>query len=163
MPRSALDLVMGDLERFGRIPAESIAFALGRSHDGVASVKSVVLAEEPGVTRGFGHIRLSERWMLRLTELCELLEQAVVAQFHSHPDGARHSDTDDHHLLHGPDILSVVVPSFARAPAMREPDAWAVYRCGTGGYFRKTTVDAVTFVDAPTEPFLLSENGWRRA
>lgn len=163
LPRIGLDAVMRDLESFGRDGTESIAFGLGRRRDGVATVQSIVLAEEPGVTRRFGLLRLSERWMLKLTELCESLEQAVVMQFHSHPEEAWHSDTDDHHLFHAPGILSVVVPAFAQSVAARDQSSWAVYRCARGGAFEEATPAVVDVVDGDASLVVVSEDGWRDA
>ncbi|HEX9682711.1 MAG TPA: hypothetical protein VGA13_06485 [Acidimicrobiales bacterium] len=163
LPRVGLDAVMHDLESFGRDGTESIAFGLGRRQDGVATVMSVVLAEEPGITRRFGLLRLSERWMLKLTELCESLEQAVVMQFHSHPEEAWHSDTDDHHLFHAPGIFSVVVPDFAQSAAARDQSAWAVYRCANGGAFEASTPTAVDVTDGDASLIIVSEDGWRHA
>ncbi len=163
LPRVGLDAVMGDFESFGRDGTESIAFGLGRRRDGLAIVLSVALAEEPGVTRRFGLLRLSERWMLKLTELCESLEQAVVMQFHSHPEEAWHSDTDDHHLFHAPGILSVVVPAFAQSAAARDQSSWAVYRCAHGGAFEEATPSAVDVTDGDASLIIVSEDGWRNA
>lgn len=162
-PRVGRDAVLRDLETFGRDGTESIAFGLGRRRDGLATVQSIVLAEEPGVTRRFGLLRLSERWMLKLTELCESLEQAVVIQFHSHPEEAWHSDTDDHHLFHAPGILSVVVPAFAQSAGARDQRSWAVYRCAYGGEFEEATAAAIHVVDDDAAVIILSEDGWRDA
>jgi hypothetical protein len=51
----------------------------------------------------------------------------LIAQVHSHPQEAYHSDADDRYaIVTAEGGLSLVVPSFGRAPA--HPTAWAVYR-----------------------------------
>jgi hypothetical protein len=51
----------------------------------------------------------------------------LIAQVHSHPTEAYHSDADDRYAIVTVDGgLSLVVPDFGRAEA--DPKAWAVYR-----------------------------------
>ncbi len=51
----------------------------------------------------------------------------LIAQVHSHPRRAYHSDADDRYaIVTAEGGLSLVVPNFGSAPA--EPTSWAVYR-----------------------------------
>lgn len=55
----------------------------------------------------------------------------LIAQIHSHPGEAYHSDTDDRYAIVTADGgLSLVVPDFGLAPA--NPAEWAVYRLTNG-------------------------------
>lgn len=50
----------------------------------------------------------------------------LIAQVHSHPQEAYHSDADDRYaIVTAQGGLSLVVPNFGRAPA--DPASWAVY------------------------------------
>lgn len=51
----------------------------------------------------------------------------LIAQVHSHPTDAYHSEADDRYAIVTTEGgLSLVVPDFGRAPA--DPNSWAVYR-----------------------------------
>jgi hypothetical protein len=51
----------------------------------------------------------------------------LIAQVHSHPREAYHSEADDRYaIVTAEGGMSLVVPNFGRAPA--QPTAWAVYR-----------------------------------
>jgi proteasome lid subunit RPN8/RPN11 len=51
----------------------------------------------------------------------------LIAQVHSHPGRAYHSEADDRYAIVTKERgLSLVVPNFGRAPA--DPRTWAVYR-----------------------------------
>ena len=51
----------------------------------------------------------------------------LIAQVHSHPQEAYHSDADDRYaIVTAQGGLSLVVPDFGSAPA--DPTSWAVYR-----------------------------------
>jgi len=59
----------------------------------------------------------------------------LIAQLHSHPGEAYHSDTDDEFPIATTEgSLSIVVPNFARGPL--DPSSWAVYRLQPEGWIR---------------------------
>src|SRR6266511_2269148 len=122
IPSQLLDVALDELRTWGEKGRESIVLLLGQRSTERPGIRTAVLAEPPGVERGPGFVRLTERWMLRLTECCEQLGEAVLAQMHSHPLGNEHSTIDDHHLVHGPGILPTVVTHPARRPNDRAPE-----------------------------------------
>jgi proteasome lid subunit RPN8/RPN11 len=61
----------------------------------------------------------------------------LIAQLHSHPAEAYHSDTDDDFpIATAQGSVSIVVPDFARGPL--DPNYWAVYRLQPPGWTRLT-------------------------
>ena len=61
----------------------------------------------------------------------------LLAQVHSHPTDAYHSDTDDQFAIVTADGgLSLVVPDFADGPA--DPAGWAVFRLISGRWIEQS-------------------------
>jgi hypothetical protein len=163
LPRRLLDAALDELRTWGEIDRESIVLLLGRQSPGSPTIRTAVLPEPPGVHRGAGFVRLSERWMLRLTEWCEQMGETVLAQMHAHPLGNEHSTIDDHHLVHAPGILSIVVPDYARTSADRAPEAWSTYVGVHGGSFVRAQLTTTFEPSGVGRIRLLSEKGWRDA
>jgi hypothetical protein len=163
IPSALVAAALEDLENFGAQRCESIAFFLARRESpGVAS--AVVTAEEPGIERSPFFVKLSERLILALTDLCDEREEFVAAQIHAHGIDAFHSDTDDHHLLHAPGVLSLVVPNFARTEEDKSPAAWAGFVGLPNGLFEETTAStAVEITEYDGDHLVVSEQGWRIA
>ncbi len=164
IPSQLLDVALDELRTWGEKGRESIVLLLGQRSTERPGIRTAVLAEPPGVERGPGFVRLTERWMLRLTECCEQLGEAVLAQMHAHPLGNEHSTIDDHHLVHGPGILSIVVPDYARGPNDRAQEDWATYVGVSGGTFsRADLTEPFELAEGAGRVLLLSESGWRDA
>jgi hypothetical protein len=165
IPMSIVNIALDDLEYWGQRGVESIALFLGRWGKTTAHATTVVLADEPGVTRAVGLLRLSELWMLRLTQYCDEQNLSIVAQIHSHPHDAWHSFTDDHHLVHGPDLLSLVVPNFAQSADDRDHTNWAVFVGRAGGQFDDADANSVLRIthDGKRSVVIVTEDGWRNA
>jgi proteasome lid subunit RPN8/RPN11 len=65
----------------------------------------------------------------------------LIAQVHSHPGEAYHSETDDRYAIVTADGgLSLVVPDFGEAP--NDPTLWAVYRLSKGSWLELDAVQA---------------------
>jgi hypothetical protein len=164
IPSQLLDAALDELRTWGEKGRESIVLLLGKRTNQRVRIRTVVLAEPPGVERGPGFVRLTEEWMLQLTACCEQLGEAVLAQMHAHPLGPQHSSTDNHHLVHAPGIMSIVVPDYARRPSDGAEEDWATYVGVSGGTFSLAHLtEPFEIADGAGRVLLLSESGWRDA
>lgn len=164
IPAQLLRVAIETLRAFGTVDTESIVLLLGRRSEGLATVHTTVLPEAPGVIRSAGYVKLTELWMLRLTECCELLSEVVLAQMHAHPSRGDHSDVDDHHLLHAPGVLSIVLPGYALGTGAWSQQAWTTYVGIRGGLFAPSDLpEPFEIGQSNGKILLLSERGWRDA
>lgn len=101
----------------GRGQRESGAFLLGRKcQDGRARIDSFILYDDldPQVL-DTGIIRFDGTHFGRLWELCRLSQSTVVADVHTHPEGAQQSYSDrSHPMISRPGHVALIVPRFAR-------------------------------------------------
>jgi hypothetical protein len=158
-----LATALEDLETYGNQGCESIAFFLAR-HDAPQAASTLVTADEPGVERSPFFVKLSERWILSLTDLCDERDEFVVGQIHAHGISAFHSETDDHHLFHAPGVFSLVVPNFARTERDKSRLAWAGFVGMPGGLFSEIDLStAIDISEGSGDHLVVSELGWRNA
>lgn len=126
--RAVVDSTLRVLRKFGKHRLEGLALWLGDIDSGTAHVTKVFVPDQHAVADedGVGYFVGGET----LFELNRGLAETglrLIAQVHSHPGRAYHSETDDRYAIVTADGgLSLVVPNFGRAPA--DPAAWAVYR-----------------------------------
>jgi len=67
-------------------------------------------------------------------------EMTLIAQIHSHPTDAYHSETDDAiPIITTPGGLSLVVPDFARGPA--DLTTYAIFRLSESGDWKELASD----------------------
>jgi hypothetical protein len=65
----------------------------------------------------------------------------LIAQVHSHPSEAYHSDADDRYaIVTAEGGLSLVVPNFGKAPV--DPTIWAIYRLTQGEWRELDSAEA---------------------
>ena len=122
------------LQQFGAHRLEGLVLWLGEVEPGQARVLQVFTPDQQPVSseEGVGYFVSGET----LFELNRGLAESglrLIAQIHSHPAEAYHSDTDDRYAVVTADGgLSLVVPNFGRASA--DPTSWAVYRLDQGNW-----------------------------
>lgn len=163
IPTTLMTTALQDMEIHGQHGWESIAFFLAR-RDSPSAASTLVTAEEPGIERTPFFVRLSERWVLSLTDLCDERDEFVAGQMHAHGTSAFHSETDDHHLFHAPGVLSLVVPNFARTERDKSPSKWAGFVGLPGGLFGEIELStAIDISDGGGDHLVVSELGWRNA
>lgn len=121
---------------------EGVAFLLGRT-DGVCAVG--LTAVRPKATTGPGHFHVSSGEMARVIAYAMDLDLQIVAQVHTHPVDAFHSDGDeDGANIRYDGFISIVLPHYgARLP---EFTGAAIYHCRGD---RWSLLDATQLVVAP--------------
>jgi hypothetical protein len=126
--RPVVQSTLGTLQQFGARKLEGLVLWLGEIKPGRAHVMRAFTPHQHSVSGedGVGYFVGGET----LFELNRALAESglrLIAQVHSHPNRAYHSDTDDRYAIITVDGgLSLVVPNFGQAPA--DPTSWAVYR-----------------------------------
>jgi hypothetical protein len=132
--RGVVDLTLEVLREFGARSLEGLVLWLGDVEAGEARVIKAFIPDQLPISseNGVGYFVAGEA----LFELNRALEETglrLIAQVHSHPEEAYHSETDDRFaIVTANGGFSLVVPNFGRAPA--SPSAWAVYRLHEGDW-----------------------------
>lgn len=120
------------LQSFGRHGCEGLVLWIGEISEGHARINRAFVPDQRPVKseEGVGYFVESEA----LFDLNRKLSETglrLIAQVHSHPTEAYHSEADDRYAIVTADGgLSLVVPNFGEAPA--DPTLWAVYRLSNG-------------------------------
>lgn len=120
------------LQQFGAHGCEGLVLWIGHVDDDYARITRAVVPDQKPVKseEGVGYFVDSEALFQLNRKLAET-GLRLIAQVHSHPGEAYHSDTDDRYAIVTVDGgLSLVVPDFGSAPA--DPTLWAVYRLQSG-------------------------------
>ena len=105
-------------QRGGDGQGESGAFLLGQRNDGRARIKQFVLYDDldPNSLKT-GIVRFDGRYYSGLWELCRKTGLVVVADVHTHPDGAYQSHSDQANpMISSAGHIAIIVPRFAAAP-----------------------------------------------
>lgn len=128
VPQHVVQQTLGTLQAFGKMGLEGLVLWLGRIERSRATVIEGFVPKQRSVSsdEGLGYFVDGETLFEINRDLAErgLL---LIAQVHSHPAEAYHSEADDTYAIVTADGgLSLVVPHFGVAPA--DPSRWAVYR-----------------------------------
>ena len=108
----ALDDLMTALMQSQRLRHEGVAYLLGRT-DGTVTLAVAVFAPEAQTTAGSFHVQT--RAMASCTRAAARFELQVVAQVHTHPGRAYHSDGDvEGAKIRYPGYASLVLPEYGR-------------------------------------------------
>ncbi|SRR6266478_2076754 len=130
--RLVIDSTLRTLQAFGAHRLEGLVLWLGEIEPGRAHVLEMFTPEQQPVSdeEGVGYF-VSGETLFELNKALAKTELRLIAQVHSHPKEAYHSETDDRYgIVTADGGLSLVVPNFGRAPA--DPSSWAVYRLEHG-------------------------------
>lgn len=114
--------------------AESGAFLLGqRDKQGRARIVDFVLYDDLDPNSlSTGIVHFNGRYFSELWAICEARGLTVVADVHTHPEGAGQSASDQAHpMIARAGHLALIVPNFARGP-IRRPDIGIYRYCGGG-------------------------------
>ena len=133
VPREIANQVHDYLRLVGRNGHEGIGFWAGVLRERIGTVGAALVPRQLSgqVGRGLAVVVSGEDLFLMNVWLHEH-GMRLIAQVHSHPTDAYHSETDEAYpVLAEAGGLSIVVPDFARAPFSL--DASAVYRLGADG------------------------------
>ena len=122
------------LQKFGTHGCEGLVLWIGEVAEESAHITQAVIPDQKPIKSedGVGYFVDAET----LFELNRKLAESglrLIAQVHSHPGEAYHSDTDDRYaIVTANGGLSLVVPDFGNAPS--DPTLWAVYRLNDGAW-----------------------------
>jgi hypothetical protein len=122
------------LQQFGSQRLEGLVLWLGDIEPERARVVRAIVPDQQPITSedGVGYFVRGET-LFNLNRSLAATGLRLIAQIHSHPGEAYHSDTDDRYAIVTADGgLSLVVPDFGHAPA--DPVEWAVYRLTNGNW-----------------------------
>jgi hypothetical protein len=116
------------LKEFGSRHLEGLVLWLGKLEEGRAHVTLAFTPEQEGISSDDGLAYfVSGEALFQLNQSLAESGLRLIAQVHSHPQEAYHSEADDEYAIVTEDGgLSLVVPDFGNALA--HPASWAVYR-----------------------------------
>jgi Prokaryotic homologs of the JAB domain len=130
VPLAVIEDTLRSMRDIGAHGCELLVLWLGEVDDrqGVASVRTAFVPKQKPITGedGVGYFITGET-LFHLNRGLAETGLRLIAQVHSHPTAAFHSEADDRYAIvtaHGG--LSLVVPDFGHARP--DPASWAVYR-----------------------------------
>jgi hypothetical protein len=128
VPASLAEYANGHLRRVGKDGNEGFALWAGERHGSIFYVTECIIPAQSGLRyEGGVCVRVEADELFRLNVHLYEAGLQLVAQLHSHPGDAYHSDTDDAFpIATVSGALSLVIPDFAREPFAL--DRCAVYR-----------------------------------
>ena len=140
--RSTIDELHAHLARVGRSGYEAVGFWVGTVEGAKANVTTAIM---PGQTAGALNrglaVVISGEELFRMNRWLHQNGLRLIAQVHTHPSEAFHSETDDEYaVLSEVGGFSIVVPDFASAPfSLRTA---AVYRLDPQGIWQSVPSEA---------------------
>ena len=128
--RATIDQMLETMREFGSHGWEVLVLWLGKIEPGTgkAHVIQAFVPKQKAISSedGVGYFVESDTLFQLNKELSET-GLRLIAQVHSHPQRAYHSEADDRYaIVTAEGGFSLVVPNFGRA--LNHPTAWAVYR-----------------------------------
>lgn len=133
------------LRKFGTEGCEGLVLWVGTVDGPQATVRGAVVPEQNPIREesGVGYF-VDGPVLFRFAKYLEQEKLRLIAQVHSHPTDAYHSETDDRYAIVTEEGgLSLVVPNFARAPM--HVHGCAIYRLQASQWIKldEQQVDAV--------------------
>ncbi len=126
--RSTIEAMLKVMQEFGSHGWEVLVLWLGQVEQGKAHVVRAFTPYQKAISSedGVGYFVDGDTLFQLNRDLSEN-GLRLIAQVHSHPREAYHSEADDRYaIVTAEGGLSLVVPDFGRAPA--DPTSWAAYR-----------------------------------
>ena len=132
VPRSLADAAQQHLRAVGRHGNEGFALWIGRRDGHDFRVDETVIPEQRGLQSATGVcVTVGSDELFRINKYLYATGRQLVAQLHSHPTDAYHSETDDSFpIATTAGAFSLVIPDFAVRPFSL--DECAVYRLVPG-------------------------------
>lgn len=142
VPREVVEAIQQHLRDAGSTHCEGVAFWAGQTSADVFEVHAALVPAQIQTRSNEGvGVMITGDELFRMNVWLHQNGMTVVAQLHSHPGEAYHSDTDnDFSIVTQAGGLSIVVPDFARGPFSL--DSAAVYRLDAHGAWSE--LDAAT-------------------
>jgi hypothetical protein len=128
VPRTVIEETLHNMRTVGAQGCELLVLWLGETRADSAVVQMAFVPKQKPITGedGVGYFITGET-LFHLNKGLAETGLRLIAQVHSHPTKAFHSEADDRYAIvtfNGG--FSLVVPNFGRAPS--DPAYWAVYR-----------------------------------
>lgn len=148
-----LDYTHETLRKIGEDLAEGLVLWAGWKRESTFTVATVIRPSQIAIQSDSGlSVRIDGDAIHQVNALLYRREMELVAQVHSHPGKAYHSELDDAiPLVTTAGGLSLVVPDFARGPA--DLSTYAAYRLSAEGRWdeiaRDALLDLVRVLPAP--------------
>jgi proteasome lid subunit RPN8/RPN11 len=120
------------LQDFGVHGCEGLVLWVGEVTEALARItRAVVPNQNPIKSEGGVGYFVNSDTLFELNRKLDDTGLRLIAQVHSHPSEAYHSNADDRYaIVTANGGLSLVVPDFGKAPP--DPTLWAVYRLSNG-------------------------------
>ena len=134
VPGARVQEAYAHLRRVGQRRMEGVALWAGLVDGQDARITTTIIPQQTALRLPTGLVYIVDDGELhRLNVRLYREGLTLVAQLHSHPEDAYHSDTDDAYpIVTALGGVSVVVPNFARGAL--DPALWAVYRLTERGW-----------------------------
>ena len=134
------------LKRVGRRQVEGVALWAGQIDGRDARITTTIIPLQTALRLPTGLVYVvDDEELHRLNVRLYREGLTLVAQLHSHPEAAYHSETDDTYpIATAVGSVSVVVPTFARGPI--NPASWAVYRLTAQGWTAMAEGQSASFI-----------------
>lgn len=128
IPRRLADAAQEHMRKVGRLGSEGFALWLGHRDGTSFQVDQTLIPEQQGLKVGKGVcVTVGGEELFRINRYLYTTGRQLIAQLHSHPTDAYHSETDDTFpIATTAGAFSLVVPDFAVRPFAL--DDCAVYR-----------------------------------
>jgi hypothetical protein len=127
-----VSFTLANLQKYGAKGLEGLVLWLGEVEGDVAHVSRAIVPEQKSISResGVGYF-VEGNTLFQLNRALAQTGLRLIAQVHSHPNEAYHSEADDQYaIVTAEGGLSFVVPNFGKAPL--DPTIWAIYRLTQG-------------------------------
>jgi hypothetical protein len=136
VPRACADIVHAHMRKVGRDGFEGLGLWAGRQIGDAFTVEEAVIPAQKHIRTEDGVCVITGAEELhRLNVWLYRTRLSLIAQIHSHPGRAYHSDTDDRYAVATTvGCFSLVMPDFARGPFAIE--RLASYRLDASGAWR---------------------------
>lgn len=137
VPGACIEKTHAHLRAVGRNGLEGLALWAGTGAGERFHVTEAIIPVQRGIRSDAGvSVAVGPQELHRMNVFLFQNKLSLVAQIHSHPGAAYHSDTDDDHAIATKaGALSLVVPDFASQPFSLEQ--CAVYRLSAAGKWRE--------------------------
>lgn len=151
VPRGVANDIHEFLRQRGTLGVEAVGFWAGIHAGDVFDVEAAIIPDQKAASADEGlAVLIDGETLFDMNMLLHQRGWTLVAQIHSHPTDAYHSETDnDYSVMTRVGSLSIVVPDFARGAA--EPTAWETFRLDSHGRWarlpRSTVTALITLVD----------------
>ena len=137
VPMEVVSAIHAHLREAGASGFEGVGFWAGDMAGDTFTVRAAVVPTQFGQRGAEGlSVMIHGEELFRLNVWLHKNRLTLIAQLHSHPGEAYHSDTDDtFSIMTREGGLSIVVPDFARQPFAL--DELAIYRLVSGGRWER--------------------------